>query len=239
MSDRQTRSMQVRDRLVELFRVRGLVPGDRLPTESEIAELCEVGRSTAREALKLLEQEGLVSIGPGRGRYLSSLSSLDVERPITRYESVTTMLDALGYTARTVVLSVTEEDPGPVEREALRLAEGARVIRLERLRFDGDDPLVYSVDTLPRECVPGPVRHIDWTGSLNDLLAAQNCSPESSAARLRAVDLPAEAIERYSLQGLGPWLLVSETVITATGRPVLYAEDYHRGSVFTFNVLRR
>lgn len=39
--------------------------------------------------------------------------------------------------------------------------------------------------------------------------------------------------------GFGPWLLISETVVTTTGRPVLRSQGYHRGSLFAFNVLRR
>jgi GntR family transcriptional regulator len=232
-------SVQVRDRLVELFQSRRLRPGDRLPSEAEIAELCDVGRSTAREALKLLEQDGLVVVERGRGRFLSSLSTLEVERPITRFESVTTMLEALGYETRSVVLAVEEGEPTTPEREALGLSEGDLVIRLERLRSAGDDPLIYSVDTVPRECIQGPIKHVNWTGSLNSLLAAQGHAPVSSAARLQAVDLPEDVQERYSLAGVGPWLLISETAITTSGRHILYAQDYHRGDVFAFNVLRR
>jgi GntR family transcriptional regulator len=231
--------VKVRDQLIDLFHARGLRSGDRLPSEAEISELCEVGRSTTREALKLLEQEGLVQVERGRGRYLSSLGTLKVERPVTRFESVTDMLKDLGYQCRSVVLSVVEADPTEVEREALGLTDGDKVIRLERLRFDADDPLIYSVDTLPTECIPAPVKHVDWTGSLSSLMAAQGYPLVSSAARLRAVQLPSDVSARYSLDGMGPWLLIAETVITTSGRRVLYAEDYHRGDAFAFNVLRR
>jgi GntR family transcriptional regulator len=80
---------------------------------------------------------------------------------------------------------------------------------------------------------------VNWTGSLNSLLAAQGYPLVSSVARLQAVELPDDVRERYSLAGLGPWLLISETAITTSGRHVLYAEDYHRGDAFAFNVLRR
>lgn len=232
-------SAQVRDQLVELFESRSLAPGDRVPSEAEIAELCGVGRSTAREALKLLEQDGLVIVERGRGRFLSSLSALHIERPITRFESVTDLLHALGYKAQTLVLAVTEDEPDDEERSALGLTAGQTVIRLERLRSREDEPLIYSVEAFPRDCIPGPFKHINWTGSLTDLLAAHGHLMVSSAARLQAVDLPPEVAERYRLAGFGPWLLITETVVTTAGRPVLRSRDYHRGSLFAFNVLRR
>jgi len=235
----KTMSAQVRDQLIELLRARNLTAGDRFPTEAEIAEMCNVGRSTAREALKLLEQDGIVLAERGRGRFLSSLGTLQVERPITRFESTTSMLESLGYEAKTMVLSATEAPPDEVERETLGLSETDAVIRLERLRSRDDEPLMYSVETLPRDCIPGPVKHVNWAGSLTDLLAAQGQLMVSSAARIQACDLPPEVQETYHLNGYGPWLLIGETVVTTTGRPILRSQNYHRGSLFAFHVLRR
>ncbi len=112
MTNSQPMSAQVRDQLIALFEARQAAPGDRVPSEAEIAELCNVGRSTAREALKLLEQDGIVLVERGRGRFLSSLSALHIDRPVTRFESTTSMLEALGYQdAKTLVLSAVEDAP--------------------------------------------------------------------------------------------------------------------------------
>jgi GntR family transcriptional regulator len=71
------------------------------------------------------------------------------------------------------------------------------------------------------------------------VVAAQGHCPVSSVARLRAIDLPEDVQTRYSLKGSGPWLLITETAITATGRRVLLASDYHLGEKFTFSFVRR
>jgi GntR family transcriptional regulator len=241
MTGSQPMSAQVRDQLVELFEARQIAPGDRVPSEAEIAELCNVGRSTAREALKLLEQDGIVLVERGRGRFLSALAALHIDRPITRFESTTAMLEALGYRdVKTLVLSVTEDKPDDTEREALCLSADDMIIRLERLRSAGDEPLVYVIETLARDLIPGPVRHVNWSGSLTDLLAAHGHLMASSAARIQAQDPPQEIQDTYQLgPGYGPWLLITETVVTTAGRPVLRSQGYHRGSLFAFNVLRR
>jgi DNA-binding FadR family transcriptional regulator len=44
---------------------RRLAPGDRLPKESELQELFGVSKGTAREALKSLEVQGLVTVSTG------------------------------------------------------------------------------------------------------------------------------------------------------------------------------
>lgn len=44
--------------------------GTRIPTESEIVETWEVARTTARRAVALLRDEGLVHTVPQRGTYV-------------------------------------------------------------------------------------------------------------------------------------------------------------------------
>src|SRR5436190_13357917 len=53
---------------IELLILGGeLHSGDRLPTEREFARQFHVSRTAVREAMKLLEQKGLVEMHPGRG----------------------------------------------------------------------------------------------------------------------------------------------------------------------------
>ena len=44
--------------------------GSRIPTESEMVETWEVARTTARRAIALLREEGLVDTVPQRGSYV-------------------------------------------------------------------------------------------------------------------------------------------------------------------------
>jgi GntR family transcriptional repressor for pyruvate dehydrogenase complex len=46
---------------------RGLRPGDRLATEAEMIAEYEVGRATLREALRVLEAQGLIEVRAGAG----------------------------------------------------------------------------------------------------------------------------------------------------------------------------
>ncbi len=230
---------RLRDEILAIVSSDGLVPGDRLPTEQELADRLGISRSTIREALRTLEQEGLLRAVQGKGRFLSAIGSLRVERPVTKYESITDMLEGLGYEVSNVVLDVAEVPAEPVVARHLQLAEGDPVLRIVRLRLGDERPLVFSISTVPRSMLPGPVAHRDWSGSLSRALELQGHAPVSSTARISAVNVPEPYAERYSLGEYDPWLLVTETSVTAEGVPVVYATDYHRGSDIAFNVLRR
>lgn len=60
----------VRERISELMREGGYQPGDRLPSERELAEGLRVSRVVVREALKVLEALGMVQVRQGSGTYV-------------------------------------------------------------------------------------------------------------------------------------------------------------------------
>ncbi|GGK22079.1 FadR/GntR family transcriptional regulator [Salinarimonas ramus] len=72
----RTRTMQVAETLKDWIHERGLEPGDRLPQERELIALFKVSRGTMREALKLLEAQGLVRVrtGPSGGAQVAEPS---------------------------------------------------------------------------------------------------------------------------------------------------------------------
>ncbi|WP_375001221.1 GntR family transcriptional regulator [Aeromicrobium sp. CTD01-1L150] len=237
---RGTKAPLVKELILDLIRSEGLRPGDRIPTEPELSERFHVSRATIREALKLLEQDGFVHAVQGSGRFVSPLGTLRVERPITIYESITEMLERLGYTVSTAVLQVAEGAADEAVAESLGIGVGDPVIRTVRLRASEDEePLVLSVNVVPRACLPGPVGHRDWSGSLTSALSGHGHSIVSSAARISATNLPPDLGSMYDLQSYDPWLAIEETCMTQAGVRALHAVDYHRSSEIAFNVIRR
>ncbi len=63
------RSDLVAEEIKRLITAKNLLPGDKLPRESELQSMFSVSKSTMREALKSLEVQGLVKVstGPGGG----------------------------------------------------------------------------------------------------------------------------------------------------------------------------
>jgi GntR family transcriptional regulator, uxu operon transcriptional repressor len=62
----------IADRIREVIQTEGYAPGDRLMTERKFSEIFGVSRSLVREAILLLEIEGLVEVRKGSGTYLVS-----------------------------------------------------------------------------------------------------------------------------------------------------------------------
>lgn len=97
-------------------------PGDRLPTEQEMAQALGVSRTVVREAVAALRADGLVVTHQGRGAFVAATA------PVLRFH-----IDATELQTVQQVLAVMELRVG-VEVEAASLASQRRTIpQLERL----------------------------------------------------------------------------------------------------------
>jgi GntR family transcriptional regulator len=232
--DSRSLASQLTARLRELITSGALGGGAQLPTEPELAERFRVGRTTVREALKQLENEGAVIVRRGRGRFVSTVPVL--HRPITRLESVTKLLAGYGYDVQNRVLTAETRPPTPEEKEQLRLRDGASVFSLERLRLHADEPLIYSVDVLPAEKLN--ISENDWNGSLAEVLAAKGLLAVMSATTIQAALLDPAIAATCGIDPGTPWLLMIQLNLLDDGSPIIYSHDYHRGDRFSFDVRR-
>ena len=61
-----------------------LTEGSQLPAERELAEQFGVSRTAVREAIKALQEKGLVDAFPGRGTFVTNGSSNSMRRSLDR-----------------------------------------------------------------------------------------------------------------------------------------------------------
>ena len=69
--ENKTLAEQTAQRLMEEIRRRQYVPGDKLPTETELSESLGVGRNTVREAVRILVSRNVITVRQGAGTFIS------------------------------------------------------------------------------------------------------------------------------------------------------------------------
>ena len=70
---------QVMERVKALIASGVYRPGDRLPTEQELAEMFQVGRSSIREALKVFHYLGVVESKAAKGTFIQKRANISLE----------------------------------------------------------------------------------------------------------------------------------------------------------------
>lgn len=67
---------EISDQIRNLIYMKKLKPGDKLPSERELAEKFKIGRTAVREGLRILEQSGLIRVKQGRegGSFINNVN---------------------------------------------------------------------------------------------------------------------------------------------------------------------
>ncbi len=73
---------EIVDQIRELIAAGRIKPGDRLPPERELAELFKASRNSVRDAIRALEQMGLIESRQGDGTYVRSVSAEELAEPL-------------------------------------------------------------------------------------------------------------------------------------------------------------
>lgn len=112
------------DQMKQMLNSGQLAPGDRLPSERDIAEQLGVSRAVVREAFSALELTGLIEVRPGEGTYVKCgdivtpfalLVSVDPNAP--EYRETAELRPALeGQAAALAAERGTEQDLAEIKR---------------------------------------------------------------------------------------------------------------------------
>lgn len=216
--------------------VASAAPGSRLPSESELCERFGVSRMTARAALQILDNEGLIIRRRGRGTFVAS-------RPVPRLLgsplSFSESMRRRGLTASSRLLAAGEIDPTREDQGALGLSDGDRPLVLERLRLASDLPMAIEKAIL-HPSLRAVLDEDLATGSLHAALERMGRIPTRAQAWVSA--RVADSRERKLLDLEEPAVILSERrVITDQDRRALeHTETSYAAERYTFEaVLQR
>ena len=146
MKTRVPRYHQIAQALRERISAGRIAPGERLDNQRRLAHGFGVTLMTLRQALEVLERDGLITRRHGLGTFVSAPS---VDYDILHFRAFAGDLTAVGENVATRFLRT---HPARADRHAARelgLDPGARVFALERLRLVDGHPTSFQVSHLP------------------------------------------------------------------------------------------
>ncbi len=145
--------------------------GERLPAETRLATMFGVSRPVVRQALSLLEADGLIYRIQGRGTFVTSQKfrsrvmeiALGPESDTIRFRS----------RLRTRIMILEREMPDYETTKNLNILPGQLVVYMKRIRYFDDEPLAILESRIPHDLAPG-LQDIDLTDqSLYETLEQQ------------------------------------------------------------------
>lgn len=231
--------LQLEDDLKKRIENGHYLPGQAIPSESDLVEMYGVSRITVREAISRLAAIGYLKKERGKGTFVQSVNKLN-ER-IGLITSFTEEIRAKGREPKSLVISLQVEKPPKRVAAKLQLEEKESIIVLERLRFIDDEPFSLTKDFVPERLVPGFLNKDFKTASLYHVLESdygfafseaieelEATIPTKSEARLLRIHHSAAVIQIhrvvYGGTSMGP----------DAGKPVTGLSAIFRGDRFQY-----
>ena len=116
-------------------------PGERLPAETSLAKAHGVSTMTARQAVRVLEEEGLVSRAQGKGTYVRKIG---VSTSSFRLDAMTDALADKDNLTVKILKATIKKTPG-MEKEVLELLPDQPVVVVERLILHKNEPFTLQI----------------------------------------------------------------------------------------------
>jgi GntR family transcriptional regulator, transcriptional repressor for pyruvate dehydrogenase complex len=76
---------QIADKIQDMVTTQRILPGEKLPTERDLAKRLGVSRPTIREAMRLMQHRGLVTRKPGGGTIVIPMGTDSLTESLARY----------------------------------------------------------------------------------------------------------------------------------------------------------
>jgi len=215
-------------------------PGSQLPGEMELVSILGVSRTVVRDALRILEEDGLITRRQGLGTFVRKNAILN---NLSLNFGATEMIISAGMTPGTSRLAVNAEPADELTAEALGLEAGAPVVTIERVRTADGRPVVYSVDALPQALINDVdelQREAEQEPSLYAAMSKQlRLTVAYGVARILPVIAPADIAAKLRVPVGSPLLYILQTDFSAADEAILYSREYHLPDAFDFMLLRR
>ena len=210
-------------------------PGERIPSEPELARTRTVSRSSMRAAITMLEEEGFVSRRHGSGTYVTHRPALPNE--LGQNFGVSRLIASEGLEPGTEEESWGAE-PAPARiAEALGVPEGTPVSVLRRVRT-ADGRRVVDVTDWCRTDHLAP-EDLESVGSIYEALAQRGLTVDYGVAHLTPRNAEGAVAERLDVPSGTLLLTIDQVDRSADGVAVLVSREHHLADAFTFTLLRR
>lgn len=218
---------QIKENLREAIDNEVLLPEDMIPSDRELSAIYGANRLAVRRAVDGLVQEGLLHRIRGIGTFVAPPKVVQVLPTLLGFSA---RMRREGHVTLNRVLAQEEVAARPSVARRLGLAEGARVMRLLRLRLVDNEPLMLETSFLSLDRFPDLLRDDFAVRSLYDILTIRYClhivELDQTLQPVLITDYEAELLD--STAG-NPAMLLEVVALAGEGDPFEFSKAIVRG----------
>jgi GntR family transcriptional regulator len=212
-----------------------LSPGQRAPSERQIAETLGISRMTARAAMSSLVADGYLYSVPGKGTFVANPK---MRQDLLELTSFTEDMRKRGLKpgARLLELGVTNGAPEKIYG-ALGLSGADGLLRIHRLRTADEEPMCLETSYLPKDYATWLFEEDLESGSLYRLLESHGVELVRAEEHLEATLVRETESELLTVPVGYPALLIERTTYTEEDKAIEFVKALYRGDRYRFSAM--
>jgi len=213
-------------------------PGERLPSEPQLAKKLGVSRATLREGMRTFEAQGLIRRRQGVGTFVVAQTRV-IESGLEVLESIERLANRIGLVVSMGELEIKETLATPETAEKLQVEESTRLINISRVIYADNRPVAYLVDILPPNILSEEELENGFTGSVLDFLLKKG-SPGllKSFTDIQAVPTDPAIAKKLEIQRGDVLLRFAARLYSDEGTIIDFSLSYFLPGYFRFHVVR-
>lgn len=227
---------QLKELIVEEIKSGKYEVDSLIPTEKEMSERFDISRTTVRQAITELVQEGWLYRVKSKGTFIARQKIK--QDFLQRLETFAEQMNRIGVEPSTEVLDYKITKASKEVAENLRIQEGEQVIYLFRRRFGDKEPVVTVETFLPFDKCAF-IKDYDFeTISLYDTLSTHEATRIYSARRfIEAVEATTRDAQYLNIRKGAPVQLSYSVGFNKDNVPLEYSIARYRGDMSSFQIV--
>ncbi len=211
--------------------------GTRLPSEFELAKELGVSRATLREALRILEEDNVITRKHGIGTFVNTRPTFT--SGIEELLSITQMIEHNKQIAGTIYLNIDRVLTTDANIREFKLEKEESILKIERIRTADNEPLVYCIDKIPESILPNNFNFQKDSSLFKTLEEQTNLYITYAITEILPLGFHAKISPLLHSPSESSLLVLKQVHYDKADRPVLISINYFRADKFRFKVLRR
>jgi GntR family transcriptional regulator len=224
---------QVKEILVARIAESVWKPGDLIPTETELIKEFDVSRTTIRQAINVLVQEGLLEKQQGKG---TTVKSLKLTGSLGRLTGFAEELMERGYIPKSKLIRAEFRDDLFLEKKKLQIPDDEEILCIRRIRFANDEPIALEKTSWPKHIGELLMKHDLDSAKFYQILEENNIFLKRADETISAINATSYEADLIGVSTGTALLQMDRLSYGVEDKPIEFTQTKFRSDLYQYKV---